>query len=472
VAEEKWHRARLIPTSGISGAPEQERRATSALLAVMESVREFGRVLTQPLGAPVGAVETYVEVPFILGDKKSIPDGLIRVTRGKKQWTALVEVKTGSNELVAEQLESYLDIAKREGYDAVITISNEVPALAGQHPTKIDKRNTAKVALFHYSWPEVVFAAVMQKEHRGVADPDQAWILGELIRYMEHDRSGVLQFSDMGAAWVPVRNAIADGTLRATDKGVAEIATRLDALTRYTGLVLGRRLGTDVVPVVGRGEITDPALRTQRVAAELVSHGKFHSVMQIPNTVGLLNITIDFRANKVTCHVDIDSPRTGKTTTRVNWLMRQLQNAPEDVVIESFALHARGAGAAELLRTARANPTSLIPDPKKELRSFRLALSKPLGSKRSGDTSSSFIKSVLDAVDTFYGDVMQNVKAWTAAPPRMRSLDDEPAVQPAALSSTALSSQDGPETPSPDETDPTIEPSTVEETAPVSDNDL
>jgi hypothetical protein len=50
--------------SGINGAQEQERRATSALLAVMTSVREFGRILTQPLGAPSGNVQTYIEMPF------------------------------------------------------------------------------------------------------------------------------------------------------------------------------------------------------------------------------------------------------------------------------------------------------------------------------------------------------------------------------------------------------------------------
>jgi hypothetical protein len=54
VSEEKWHQARLIPTSGISGAEEQERRGTSALLAVLTSVREFGRAITGPLGAPTG----------------------------------------------------------------------------------------------------------------------------------------------------------------------------------------------------------------------------------------------------------------------------------------------------------------------------------------------------------------------------------------------------------------------------------
>ena len=65
--------------------------------------------------------------------------------------------------------------------------------------------------------------AVMQKEFRGVADPDQAWILGELIRYLEHRRSGALEFDDMGESWVAVRDAVAAGTLRATDKGIATV---------------------------------------------------------------------------------------------------------------------------------------------------------------------------------------------------------------------------------------------------------
>ncbi len=88
MAEEAWHEARLIPTSGISGAEEQERRATSALLAVLTAVKEFGRGLTQPLGAPAGGIQTFIEVPFMLGDKRLYPDGLIRVSRGQRSWTA------------------------------------------------------------------------------------------------------------------------------------------------------------------------------------------------------------------------------------------------------------------------------------------------------------------------------------------------------------------------------------------------
>ena len=231
--EQAWHRARLIPTSGINGAEEQERRATSALLAVVSSVKEFGRTLTRRVGAPAGTVETYVEVPFDVNGHKAIPDGLIRVTRGKTSWTALVEVKTGSNELQAAQLETYLDIAKREDFDAVVTISNEILGGAGEHPTSVDKRKLRRVALHHLSWTQILSDAVIEKTYRGVADPDQAWILGELIRYLEHPKSGALEFDDMGPHWVETRNTARAGTLRASDPDPGAVTTRFDQLLRF-----------------------------------------------------------------------------------------------------------------------------------------------------------------------------------------------------------------------------------------------
>ena len=356
MAEQSWHEARLIPTSGINGADEQERRATSALLAVLGAVKEFNRALLRPLGAPAGAVECFIEVPFVLGERKVFPDGLIRVSRGSKAWTALVEVKTGANALATEQLENYLDVAREQGFDAVITISNEIPAVAGQHPTKVDKRKLRKVALHHLSWSQVLAEAVMQKEFRGVADPDQAWILGELIRYLEHSRSGALEFDDMGESWTAVRDAVSAGTLRATDKGIPTVVARFDALMRFTSLSLGRRLGTEVVPVLSRKEHADPTLRAAALTQQLVGTGRLTGSIRIPDTVGHLVITADLRAGQLTCHVDIDAPREGRPTTRVNWLLRQLKNAPDTARVECITAHSRGTSSAELLRHRPGEP--------------------------------------------------------------------------------------------------------------------
>lgn len=445
MAEESWHEARLIPTSGINGAEEQERRATSALLAVLSAVKEFGRAFVKPLGAPAGSMECFIEVPFILGERRLYPDGLIRVTRGSKSWTALVEVKTGSNRLEAEQLENYLDIARAEGFDAVITISNEIPAVAGQHPTKVHKAKLRKVALHHVAWSEVLAEAVLQKEFRGVADPDQAWILGELIRYLEHRKSGALEFDDMGEAWTAVRDAVAAGTLRPNDKGIVEVVARFDALLRYASLQLGRQLGAEVVPVLTRRESADPSVRSQALTASLCSDGTLSGAIRIPDTVGHLVVTADLRASKVTCHVDVDSPREGRPTTRVNWLVRQLKAAPDTARVEAFVNHGRGSATADLLAKVREDPALLVVDGGKELRAFRIATSAALGTKR-GRGRGAFIDSVLTAVDNFYADVLGSLRGWSAPPPKLRASQPAPAdlddTVPTALVSTDYSSQD------------------------------
>lgn len=441
--EESWHEARLIPTSGIGGAEEQERRATSALLAVMAAVKEFGRTITKRLGAPAGDLRTYTEVPFELNGRRVFPDGLLQVTRGQRTWTALVEVKTGTNVIESEQLETYLDVAREEGFDAVLTVSNEIPPVPGTHPTSVDRRKLRRVSLHHLSWTFVLTEAVMQKVHRGVSDPDQAWILGELIRYLEHPKSGALEFEDMGSAWPSVREAVRAGTLRASDKGALEVANRWDQLVRYVCLRLGRQLGVEVEPVLSRKELDDPGVRAQGLVTGLERDGCLDGGIRIPDTVSPITLSADLRAQLVTAAIDVAAPREGRPMTRVNWLLRQLKAAPGTIRIDAFAAHARGASTSELLSAAREESGRLVADPKRELRSFRVALSAPMGTKR-GQGRGSFTGSVLDLVDAFYESVVQTVRPWAPAPPKLRPekvVEREPGVE-RALMSTALSSQD------------------------------
>lgn len=457
MSEESWHAARLIPTSGINGAEEQERRATSALLAVMAAVKEFGASITRSIGAPAGNIETFIEVPFALGERKVFPDGLIRVTRGKTSWVALVEVKTQGNDLKPEQLEDYLDVARNEGFDALLTISNQLAPLPGVHPTSVDRRKLRKVQMHHLSWTEVLSAAVMQKVHRGVADPDQAWILGELIRYLEHPRSGALGFEDMGEDWVTVRNAIDAGTFRPTDKGGARVASRWDQLVRYACLVHGRRLGVEVQPSLNRKEQADPVLANQTLVASLAADGTLAREIKVVGAAAPLTLGADLRAQKVTCSLTIDAPKDGRALTRVNWLLRQLKDAPDNLRIDAFLVNGRTVAASELLRDVRNDPSLLVADPSKEFRAFRLVLAAPMGAKR-GAGRGSFIASVLDVLETFYETTAQSLRPWSPAPPKARPVpeeqDREAMEQGVATSlvSTAASSQDGPADDSPDVT--------------------
>src|SRR6187551_3648495 len=141
VDPDTWHPARLIPTVGIKGQEEQERRATSSLLAVMRAVPEFGHALLKELGAPKSAViQTFTEVRFKdSAGKTVIPDGAIVCERGKKSWTCLVEVKTGKADLRDEQVGCYLDVARENGFDGVLTISNQITATSDESPVAVDK---------------------------------------------------------------------------------------------------------------------------------------------------------------------------------------------------------------------------------------------------------------------------------------------------------------------------------------------
>lgn len=450
MAEETWHAARLIPTSGINGAEEQERRATSAVLAVMTAVREFGLAMTKPFGAPTGTVETFIEVPFEIDDKRVFPDGLVRVTRGKTTWTALVEVKTGTNALGREQVERYLDVARTEGFDALVTISNELAPTPGTHPTPVDKRKLKRVALHHLSWTEVLSLAIMQKVHRGIADPGQDWVLGELIRYLEHDRSGALGVTDMSDAWVKVRDAVEDGTIRPTDAGVPQVVTRWEQLVRYACLTHGQSLGVEVQPVLSRKEVADPVTAVSDAVTCLVESGRLRRDIRIPGGVAPLTLEADLRAQRVSCSLTIDGPKSGRPQTRVNWLLRQLSSAPDGLRIDTYVVGSRAVAASELLGTAREDPLALVTDPKKVIRAFRLVHSAPMGAKR-GKGRGTFIGSVLQVLDEFYEDTAQHLKPWSSSAPRPRDVSDEVAQEAAeqgvarSLLSADTSSQDGPE---------------------------
>jgi len=250
----------------------------------------------------------------------------------------------------------------------------------------------------------------------------------------------------MGGSWTGVRDAVVAGTLRSNDKGAAEVASRWDQLMRFACLRLGRQLGVEVQPVLTRKELAEPAVRAQALLSTLASRGALDGSLRIPNAVGPITLTADLRAGRISASVDIVAPREGKQQTRVNWLVRQLKTAPDGLRVDCFALHARGASTSELLKAIRENPAMLVDDPKREIRTFRLVLGAPMGAKR-GQGRGSFLTSVLELLDGFYESVIQGIKPWAAAPPKLRATTEAPEpVVPAALASTSMSSQDGADT--------------------------
>jgi hypothetical protein len=440
VGEVEWERARLFPVSGIGGADERERRASSALLAVIQSVREFGHAITAPMGAPAGRLSTFIEVPFDEGEKKLRPDGLIQVVSGHRVWTALVEIKTGRHDLIPGQIESYMDVARRHKFDALLTISNQVVAVPGVHPVKLAKARAHAAKLYHLSWSQIRTEALVEQANRSVSDPDQAWILAEFIRYLEHPRSGAIDFDDMGPSWVHVRDRARAGTLHPQDKAAAQVADRFGGLISFAALQLSRELGTGVRPMVPQAQLRDPARYLQEAVSDFATTGLLQGAVRVPGAVAPIKITADLRAGLIHCAATVPAPREGRPTTRVNWLVRQLKTAPGQLCIEPSAAWQRGRGQARTLDEARKDPKSLVEDPAHELRSFTVSLSCNAGPAR-GQGRGSFVDSMLTAVDKFYSEVVQHIKPWTPAPPKIR--ENEPGAHDELIPEEGMLAADG-----------------------------
>ncbi|MDQ5820543.1 MAG: hypothetical protein M3540_03790 [Actinomycetota bacterium] len=416
--QDGWYPARLIPVTGIRGQDEQERRGASVLLAVMQAVPAFGHALLEGLGAPKGRMSTYTEVQLKDAEGAlSIPDGAIVVERGKTRWSALVEIKTSSASLEADQVSRYLDMARDHGFEAVVTISNQITARASDSPVAFDRRKLKKVDLFHLSWWRIITEAVLQHRFRGISDPDQAWILGELIAYLDHENSGASGFQDMGESWVRVREAARQGTLRAPDKETRSIAERWEQFSDYLALGLSQDLGRDVEPVRPRNESLHT--RLDNLVEELATTGRLASAVRVPDAVGPIGLTADLRARQLTTSIGLDAPREGRPSARINWMLRQLADAPLNLRVTVSFTNARETTSL-LLEEAREFPQRLLSptDPKREPRSFELALTLGLGLK-SGRGQGSFVRETRRQLTGFYRDVVQNLKRWQAAAPKL-----------------------------------------------------
>ncbi len=388
----------------------------------MKAVPQFGRALLIHLGAPAGRISTFTELRFVDEDEKlSIPDGGIVVEWGRKRWVCLLEVKTSGADLRADQVSRYLDLARANNFDAVLTISNEITSSPAVSPVDIDARRLRKVTLRHLSWWRVMTEARVQHKHRGIADPDQAWILGELIAYLDHERAGAGGFEDMGDKWVGVREGARAKSLRTSDAGVREIATRWEQFVQYVSLGLTQDLGRPVEPMWPKR--LELAQRRDAWIHSLVDDGKLSAALRVPDAVAPIEIEADLRSRLFITQVEVAAPREGKAKTRIAWLVRQLKNAPKGVRVEARYANARD-GVSQLLADVVDKPERLLlpTDLRREPRAFRVSLSEELGAKR-GRGAGSFVHESKSQTSDFYRGVVQQLRAWSAPAPKLPGVE-------------------------------------------------
>lgn len=210
-------KARLFP-SGTSVKTTKETNLTSIFLSTLTAIRPYREALLSLLNPKAKKISNksaqlhaFIEINDLneVGTKsdKGRPDGLLVLTTGKAQtieWAAFVEVKVNS-ELNGEQINRYLDVARKHGID-LITISDQIVSTPFQTPIS-DKLSSRNVNLYHWSWTYIrakaqqVIEYANQIESADIYDVDQIFILREFMRHLDDPKVDVGHFTHMGTKW-------------------------------------------------------------------------------------------------------------------------------------------------------------------------------------------------------------------------------------------------------------------------------
>lgn len=424
--------ARLFPVLSLTS---KEGRATSILLAVMQSVPALAQSIFKPFNQRVGQrsrLSCFTEVVFKTSGKahKARPDGFLELHTGRTTWRCLVEAKIGNAPLEADQIEEYRSIAKENKIDALLTISNQFTYKPDVHPIQQVTNSKSKTLVIHWSWLAIATEIDLLLSDDDLNDVEQIMLLKELKRFLSHESTGVKGFDRMPPEWGEINKLVSAGGVLTMKNPLADASVRAwQQEMRDLSLLLTREVKesvTERLPVKWRKQ---PDERYKAEVKRLCDMNELSGELSVPGAASSLDIRADLQRRVVEVGMTLEAPNDKKSSTaRLNWLLRQVKNiAPEDVFITSY-WPGSSKPSVHSLATLLEEP-SVIEEGKQHLQahSFKVFLSKSLGARFAQQQN--FIVDLERAVPDFYARIGQNLKAWQKPAPkidqRSAELDEE-----------------------------------------------
>ena len=412
----------------------KEGRTTATLLACLTLVHELAKVLLSGVGQRLGArakISSFTEVVFQNqpDGTNDRPDGLMIVSFGKREWKALIEAKVGAASLQVEQIERYRAIAKDNGIDCVITISNQFATSPDSHPLTEVRRSRSKIPVFHWSWMHILITADLLLSTEVISDNDQKLLLNELHRFLTHESTEVRGFERMPKEWTDLNKLVSSGgVIQASSAEARTVMYAWHQETRNLALVLSRLTETVVGEKLLRKHQADPLQRQKDELAVLKDRFQLGSTLNVDGAAAPVEVVVDLMRRCVDVGMSLRAPEDRKTTkARLNWLLRQIKTENLDDLFVRLHWPRTSEPTQHLISELREN-LSICDEGKHHLvtRSFHVFYSKRLGGRFA--QQSNFINDLEEIVPEFYGEVGEHLRAWQRPAPRIRTealKDDE-----------------------------------------------
>lgn len=422
-----------VPTRLFPVVPEscKEQKSLSILLATMVSVRPYAERILSPLGVKLGKRTTlncFTEVTLTneIKGMKDRPDALIVVETGRSSWSALVEAKVGKHTIESDQLERYIELARANNIDAIITITNELTPAPTINPTPLEKALPKNLSLFHLSWASILtqaFLLVSAKESPFEND-DEAYIVSELTRYLEHPNSGRTPMDQMHKEWPKIVSNIQAGhPINPKLPEISEIVTSWHQEARDVALVMTRELRESVALSVSRNQVADPKDWIESEVKSFCDKKVLAFELDIPNAASKIQVEADFLRRSVRCIMKLGAPMDRvSNSARINWLLRQLNKS--DLSKITIRCITRGKGHNFGAMADEIDPKGDEIKALSDIVSFEVEMSSDLSARF--NSRKKFIESLEGLVPAFYANVGQYLQEWVPPPPKVEKETSKP----------------------------------------------
>lgn len=412
-------RARLFP---VLADTSREGRIASIFLALLPTIPSLAEVVLGTVGLRIGKrtqIESYTEI--VLNDASEIknrPDGLIIVRNGKTTWSALVEAKIGKADLETDQVTRYIEAAKANKIDAVITISNQFVARADVSPLTLPKTTLKKAGLFHWSWTWLQTQCDILSHQKRVDDQEQEFLLREFQRLLKHPTTGIERFTQMGPNWKDVVQAVSNQeTLKKTSPEVEQTVSSWFQELRDMSLLLSNHVGQPVTVKVERALIADTAARLKDGCKTLTEENKLIGSFVVPATASDIEVCADLMRRSIVFSMKLKAPQDRKSTkARINWLLRMLKDDDPRLAVRAHWPGRKPPSQKDV--AALRIDADAIDDERSDAAPHSLeVLLIEVDAKRFAGRRT-FIETLEACSNDFYDLVGQHLRAWQPPPPK------------------------------------------------------
>jgi hypothetical protein len=376
------------------------------------------------MGRRVGnwaSVEAYTEVVFHnQPDERCRPDGLIVFDTTRRQWKALVEAKIGQARISSDQIGRYYRLARANGIDAIITVSNELTSRPQHIPYDVPPEVIGNIELYHWSWPHLVMIAEMLLAEEEDFDEEQHFILEEVVKYLD-DETSEGGFQQMAAGWPHlVERIFSGGRIPGNDPEVISAIRSWHQQQASICAWLGRELQRHVSLELSRSHRDSQSIRLLEDAEDFVSTNELRARFHSPALTRPIEIVADAVRRNVTCRCSIEAPEDRRRyQSRMSWLLEQL---PESSVGDTM-VHITWDNDEETcvaLRRLRRNENEARLEGALPV-SFVLSRSFNLGDRFGAPRL--FVESIDSAVSTFCDTIARHLRAWQPRPIRRQQAE-------------------------------------------------